>query len=211
MKKIRFILSFLFAIGGLFAQTKDLMKLSDAPDVSSSNNNIVYPISYNRALQQWKTVVEVNDWIKNNFSYDMERAKKLAENSLDRGKTTIYLPEQFYEIKKGVCVDLSRFTVETINNMDSSKNAQYLMIEFVPMTIDGKIIRKHWIAMYEDIQGYYLLGDSKRPGYIAGPFEKVDDFIKEYEKFRERKIVSWKVLLDYKKLKKKKTLKEKKD
>ena len=168
------------------------------------HTNITYPNSYNEALLQWSTVVQVNDWIKNNFKYDMERAKSLAENGTERGKATIYLPHEFYQIKKGMCVDLSRFTVETINNIDTSKNAQYLMIEFEPITIDGKIIRKHWVSIYEDTQGYYLLGDSKRPGYIAGPFEKVDDFIEKYQKFRDRKIVSWQVLLNYNKMKKKK-------
>ncbi|MFY0602688.1 MAG: hypothetical protein JXQ93_01980 [Flavobacteriaceae bacterium] len=211
MKKNLIILSFLFTISSSFAQTKNPNKLSDAPNDTISNNNIKYPTSYKMALQQWKTVIEINDWIKNNFKYDMERAKKLAENGSGRGKVNIYLPDDFYQIKKGICVDLSRFTVETINKIDSSKNARYLMIEFEPITIDGKIIRKHWVSMYENNQGYYLLGDSKRPGHIAGPFEKIDDFIKKYEKYRERKIVSWKVLLNYKKVKKKKTFKQKKN
>lgn len=211
MKKILFILSFLFTISSSFAQKKTAERLFDSPNDTISNNNISHPASYNIALQKWETVTEVNDWIKNNFSYDMERAKKLAENGSERGKVNIYLPDEFYQIKKGICVDLSRFTVETINKIDSSKNAQYLMIEFEPITIDGKIIRKHWISIYEDIQGYYVLGDSKRLGHIAGPFEKVDDFIIEYEKYRERKIVSWKVLLNYKKVKKKKTYKQKKN
>ena len=210
MNKTLFFLSFLFTISSSFSQIKNLKKLSDSPNDTISNNNIAYPTSYNKALQQWETVIQVNDWIKNNFSYDMERAKKLAENGSDRGKVNIYLPAEFYQIKKGICVDLSRFTVETINKIDASKNAQYLMIEFEPITIDGKIIRKHWISIYEDIKGYYLLGDSKRPGYIAGPFKKVDDFIIEYQKYRERKIVTWKVLLNYKKMKKKKTLAQKK-
>ena len=210
MKKTLFILSFLFTISSLFAQIKNPKKLFDSPNDTISNNSIVYPTSYNNALQQWSTIIQVNDWIKNNFSYDIERAKKLAENGSDRGKVNIYLPSEFYQIKKGICVDLSRFTTETINKIDPSKNAQYLMIEFEPITIDGKIIRKHWVAIYEDIKGYYVLGDSKRPGYIAGPYKKVDDFIIEYQKYRERKIVSWKVLLNYKKMKKKKTFARKK-
>ena len=148
-------------------------KLSDAPNETSFNKaSLTYPTSYGKALQQWKTVTAVNDWIKNNFSYDMERAKSLAENGSDRGKVNIYSPDEFYQVKKGICVDLSRFTVETINNIDAFNNTQYLMIEFEPITIDGKIIRKHWISVHEDINGYYLLGDSKRPGYIVEPFEK---------------------------------------
>ena len=188
----------------------NLKKLSDSPNDTTYNKaSVTYPNSYSKALEQWVTVANVNDWIKNNFRYDMERAKKLAENGSERGKIDIYSPDEFYQIKKGICVDLSRFAVETINSIDASINAQYLMIEFEPITIDGKIIRKHWISIYKDINGYYLLGDSKRPGYIAGPYEKVDDFIIEYQKYRERKIISWSVLMNYKKMKKKKTFAQK--
>lgn len=216
MPKKNVIIVFLFFLNGFLfhinAQSIDEQKLSDSPnDTTSNKTSLAFPASYDKALQKWKTVTDVNDWIKNNFSYDMERAKKLAENGSERGKINIYSPSEFYQIKKGICVDLSRFTVETINKIDTSKNAQYLMIEFEPITIDGKIIRKHWISIYEDNQGFYLLGDSKRPGDIAGPFEKVDDFIIEYEKYRERKIISWKVLLNYKKVKEKKTYSQKKN
>lgn len=200
--------AFLFQVN---AQTNSQKKLSDSPNDTIHNvNNFNYPNSYNEALQEWTTVVQVNDWIKNNFKYDMERAKSLAENGSERGKTNIYLPQEFYQIKKGMCVDLSRFTVETLNKIDTSKNAQYLMIEFEPITIEGKIIRKHWISIYKDPEGYYLLGDSKRPGYIAGPFDEVEDFIVAYQKYRERQIISWKVVLDYNKMKKKKILAVKK-
>jgi len=192
----------------LNAQIKSIEKLSDAPNNTTATSNHIYPNSYEAALQQWKTVNEINNWIKYNFKYDMGRAKKMAENSLDREKTNIYSPEEFYQIKKGICVDLSRFTVETINKIDTSVNAQYLMIVFEPIIIDGKVIRKHWITVYQDVGDYYLLGDSKRPGHIAGPYDRIDDFIIEYQKYRDRKIDSWKVLSNYRKVRKKKTYRQ---
>ncbi len=213
MPKKNIVITFLFfwmTLLPLHTQIKDIHKLSDAPNDTIVVNHQTFPTTYKKALQQWKTVGDINHWIQSNFKYSMERAKKLAENSLNRNKTTIYAPEEFYQIKKGVCVDLSRFTVETINKIDSTKHAQYLMINFEPITIDGKIIRKHWIALYQDAHGYYLLGDSKRPGHIDGPYEKIDDFITIYEKYRKRKINSWKVLPNYKKARKKKTYKRKK-
>ena len=213
MTKRNFIFCFMLTVflTDLKAQTIDaqLMKLSDA-----SNDSIVHQpdtslISYDNALLQWETISDVNIWMKNNFHYDFERANELSENSSTREKTNIYTPLELYQTKKGVCIDLSRFAVETINILDTSIHIQYLMIEFEPIIINGGIIRKHWMAVYQDSLGYYLLADSKRPGYIAGPYKNVDKFIDNYQIFRERKIVSWKILSSYKKTRKKKTIKQK--
>ncbi len=208
-RKTSIILCFLLTaiFNELEAQTLDrqLKKLSDG-----STDSIPYQaatsdlISYDKALQQWKTVSDVNNWMRGNFRYDIERAKQLSENSSTREKTGIYSPVELYQAKKGVCIDLSRFAVETINLIDTSKHIQYLMIEFEPIVIDGSIIKKHWMAVYQDSSGYYFLADSKRPGHIAGSYENIDDFIKEYQTFRDRKIVSWKVLMSYEKKMKKK-------
>ena len=213
MTKRNFIFCFMLTVflTDLKAQTIDaqLIKLSDA-----SNDSIVHQpdtslISYDKALLQWETISDVNIWMKNNFHYDFERANELSENNSTREKTNIYTPLELYQTKKGVCIDLSRFAVETINILDTSIHIQYLMIEFEPIIINGGIIRKHWMAVYQDSLGYYLLADSKRPGYIAGPYKNVDKFIDNYQIFRERKIVSWKILSSYKKTRKKKTIKQK--
>ncbi len=209
------VINILFFFMGAFflteikAQTLDrqLKKLSDASNDSTLHHSeSPDSISYETALKQWKTITDVNNWIRENFRYSMERAKQLAENSLIREKTSIYTPIELYQSKKGVCIDLSRFAIETINIIDTSKHVQYLMIEFEPIIIDSSIIKKHWIAVYQDSLGYFLIADSKRPGHIAGPYKNVDDFIAEYQTFRGRKIISWKVLLSYEKKKSKKTI-----
>jgi hypothetical protein len=118
------------------AQTldKQLKKLSDASNDSTLHHSETSdPISYETALKQWKTITDVNNWIKENFRYSMERAKQLAENSLIREKTSIYTPIELYQTRKGVCIDLSRFAIETINIIDTAKHVQYLMIEFEPI------------------------------------------------------------------------------
>ena len=191
---------------GLRAQISDrqLNKLSDAPNdtLLRQSDSAIFFASYEAALKQWKTISDVNNWIKGNFRYDIERAKQLAENSSLREKTGIYSPAELYQTPKGVCIDLSRFAVETINLIDTAKHLQYLMIEFEPIIIDGMSIKKHWAAIYHDTTGYYILADSKRPGHIAGPYENVEDFITEYQTFRDRRIIAYKVLLSYQKKKK---------
>lgn len=187
-----------------------LKKLSDAPNDSTTyKSDTPNLIAYETALKQWKTVAEVNKWIKENFRYEIERAKQLAENSAEREKTGIYSPAEFYQIKKGVCLDLSRFAVETTNLIDTSKHVQYLMIEFEPIIIDSSIIKKHWVAIYQDAPGFYIFADSKRPGHIGGPYKNVNDFIVDYQTFRDRKIVSWKVLASYQKKKMEKMMQQK--
>lgn len=209
-RKIRIGFCFLLTVLPLTemkAQTPDrqLKKLSDASNDDSifSQSKTSDLVPYTTAIQQWKTVSDVRNWIQNNFRYSMERAKQLAENSSEREKIGIYSPDQLYQAKKGVCIDLSRFAVETINTIDTSKHVQYLVIEFEPIIIDSSVLKKHWMAVYQDSSGYYFLADSKRPGYIAGPHKNIDDFIFEYQTFRDRKIVSWKVLLSYGKKRKK--------
>lgn len=182
--------------------SRHLRHLSDAPDDSVFQPSVhTSPTDYRTALQQWKTVAEVNQWIGENFRYEIDRAKQLAENSPEREKTGIYSPEEFYRIRKGVCLDLSRFAVETVNLLDTSKHVRYLMLEFEPLTLDGSVLTKHWAAIYQDISGFYIFADSKRPGYISGPYQRPDDFIEEYQVFRNRKVVSWKVLGSYQKKK----------
>lgn len=196
-----FLLLFLTEVN---AQTLkgQLGKLSDASNDTTFYQSGTYDsISYETVLTQWKTVANVNNWIKENFRYSFERAKQLADNSPTREQLHIYSPAELYHTKKGVCIDLARFAVETITILDTSKHIQYLMIEFEPINIDGSIIKKHWMTVYRDSSGYYFLADSKRPGLITGPYRIVDDFITDYQTFRERKIVSWKILISYMKQK----------
>lgn len=187
------------------ALDKQLKKLSDAPDESPAISSGNDSISYEASLKRWKSVSDVNHWMENSFHYNIERAKQLADNSQERAKINIYSPAELYQIKSGVCIDLSRFAVETINIIDTSKHVQYLLIEFEPISLDGNILKNHWTAIYHDASGHYILADSKRPGHIAGPYQNVEDFISEYQIFRNRKILSWRVLDSYQKQKKKKT------
>ncbi|MFN8344248.1 MAG: transglutaminase-like domain-containing protein [Spirosomataceae bacterium] len=192
----------------LQAQSADeaARKLSDAPEVTAPpTSQKEAPADYTSALHRWKTIAEINQWIKEHFCYEPERAKKLAENSPERETTDIYTPEEFYQLKKGVCLDLSRFAVETANRIDSSKHIQYLMIEFEPLILDGSILKKHWVAIYRESAGFYIFADSKRPGHVSGPYGSPEAFIIDYQTFRGRKIVDWKVLLSYQKKKAVKT------
>ena len=105
--------------------------------------------SYQQALQVWRTPEDVNAWIGARFEYDRSRAMLLSETQRSRsGQLPIYQPQEFFAAPSGVCVDLSRFAVETLRHIDPDARASYLMIEFAPVTIGGNTLRMHWLASF---------------------------------------------------------------
>jgi len=179
--------------------SKIAQNLSDESEETGHEQNITNYDSYQSALKNWKSLQDVSAWIGRNFSYDMDRAVDLSETNRQTNNVEIYTPSELFLEKKGVCVDLARFGVETIRSILPQITANYLMIEFVPIEIDGEIIRNHWLASYMDGPDYYFFADSKRPSYISGPYKSVKDFISEYTRYRQREIVSFKELESYKK------------
>jgi len=156
--------------------------------------------TYKHALQIWKTPEDINAWIATNFSYDTTRAIQLSETQRRKnGRLSIYHPSAFFESKTGVCVDLARFGLETLISIDPHSDPKYLMIEFDPMQIQGNTLRLHWLVSFRRDGKTYFFADSKRPGYIAGPYSDTQAFINEYEQYRGRRIVTFRELKSYEK------------
>lgn len=164
--------------------------------------------SYEEALQIWESVEDINDWIAANFSYDSDRAIRLSENRLKRNENiSIYSPAKFFEAKTGVCVDLARFSVETLRKIDPASDPKYLMIEFDPIQIRGNTFRLHWLVSFRRDGKIYFFSDSKRPGHIAGPYNDAQEFVDEYEQYRSRKIIAFRELESYQKQRRAKAIK----
>jgi hypothetical protein len=148
--------------------------------------------SYVEALREWRSVDDVNAWIGARFEYDKTRALLLSETQR-RGKATIaiYAPPAFFAAPSGVCVDLSRFGVETLRAIAPETKPAYLMIEFSPVLMAGNTLRRHWLVTFERDGKRYFFADSKRPGYIAGPYASTREFIDDYARYRGREVVSY--------------------
>jgi hypothetical protein len=156
--------------------------------------------SYEHALHIWKRPEDINAWIATNFSYDTARAMRLSESQRSKNeKFSIYRPAEFFKRKTGVCVDLSRFSVETLRRIDPQMDPKYLMIEFNPIQIQGNMLRFHWMVSFKRGGKSYFFSDSKRPGHIAGPYNDTEAFIDEYEQYRGRKIIAFRELASYQK------------
>ena len=159
--------------------------------------------SYSRALDLWKTAEDINKWVAGSFIYDKARAITLSSNQRTKNSgILIYDPYEFFENKTGICVDLARFGVETLRRIDPNSDPKYLMIEFDPIQINGNTFRLHWLVSFKRDGVKYFFCDSKRPGYIAGPYKSTQEFISEYEQYRGRKIVAHRELESYQKQRK---------
>ena len=170
---------------------------SDAPEVRAlPATPLREAASYSEAITRWRGADDINAWIGARFEYDMQRALRLSETQRERhGRLPIHAPDAFFAAPKGVCVDLSRFAVETLRRIDPASKPSYLMIEFAPASIQGQVLRRHWVARFErrfdgDRQ-FYFFADSKRPGHVAGPYPDNAAYIKDYAAYRGRDIVAF--------------------
>ena len=196
-----FLILLLFFLTGFAGVVHPADPSSDAPDsLPDSSVSVKAADSYEHALHVWKTPEDISRWVAANFSYDMRRAMRLsATQRTKNGGFPIYTPSQLFETKGGVCVDLVRFGVETLGSIDPSSDPKYLMIEFARTTLAGNTLRLHWLAAFRRNGQIYFFADSKRPGHIAGPYTDPDDFTRDYEQYRGRKILAFREAESYKK------------
>ena len=189
------VLAFLAACSSL-PQTAD--PASDAPEGQRPVAEFKDADSYSQALTIWQTPEDVNAWIGAKFRYDMQRAMLLSENQRAKsGTLPIRQAHEFFADPSGICVDLSRFTVETLRQISPELKAGYVMIEFAPATVRGNTLRLHWLASFTRDGKHYFFGDSKRPGHIAGPYASTQEFITEYSAYRNRPVVAFRELESY--------------
>jgi hypothetical protein len=149
------------------------------------------PAEYADALKQWTTPEDVASYVGATFVYDRARALALAEGVVAGSRPAIHAPAALYAQPQGVCVDLARFGVETLNRLDPRYAARYLMVEFEPVVVQGRTLRRHWVALFERDGRVFAFADSYRPGHVAGPYASVADYVAAYERLRERRIVGW--------------------
>lgn len=194
-----------------FAQRAD--PASDAPEAAyTGTHRAPAAASYAEALQRWRGADDVNAFIGERFAYDMPRALQLSESQrAQQPGPAILTPEAFFEQPRGVCVDLARFGVETLQQIAPQLHARYLMIEFDPVQIAGQTLRRHWLVQWRDGDRFWFFADSKRPGHIAGPYASAQAFIDDYAAWRGRRIVAFRELASYQRQRKRQALRQPKD
>jgi hypothetical protein len=194
MLRAVYVWTFVCCAGTVTAQRAD--PASDAPETRSlPAAPLRDAASYDDALARWRSATDVNAWIGARFEYDMQRALQLSETQRERdARLPIHAPDTFFAAPRGVCVDLSRFAVETLRRIDPASQPSYLMIEFAPLSIQGQVLRRHWVARFQRDGQLYFFADSKRPGHIAGPYADDAAYIADYAAYRGREIVAFREL-----------------
>jgi hypothetical protein len=180
-------------------QPEHIEQLLDGPESwNDAERYSTEQMTYEQALSSWKDMTDINDWIRANFRYDSNRAMSMASNRIEE-RPAVYTPQDIFLKKEGVCIDLARFTVETARAIRPDLQVNYLLIEFVPVTIENNIFKQHWLVSYEDSRELFVFADTKRPGVVVGPYKIINEFIVDYQKYRSREIVSYKMLESYQK------------
>ncbi len=194
-----YLLAFALLLAGCASLPGGADPTSDAPEHRVAVSGGFTPAaSYEEALRMWRGAEEINAWIGAKFEYDLQRAMRLSETQRGQsGSLPIHAPQAFFDEPAGICVDLSRFGVETLRAIAPESKPSYVMIEFAPMAIAGNTLRLHWLVSFQRDGRYYFFADSKRPGFIAGPYESVAEFIAEYARYRGRDIVVHRQLESY--------------
>lgn len=187
--------------------------LSDAADPAFQGshpvNSTFEPISYEEQLRQWRNVEEINAWIGSNFVYDKPRASQLSSDRDRQAKPDIYDPSETYVRKTGICVDLARFAVHALRQVDPSLEPLYLRIRFEAVIIDGCKFEQHWLVSFKRAEECFFFADTKRPGLMSGPVRSPLEFLIEYQSYRKRKIVAFELMDSFhRKLKERSTLAE---
>ena len=146
---------------------------SDAPDpLPMAAARAAGPASYDEALRIWKTPEDIAAWSAARFAYDTDRALQLSETERQKGADpTIPAPADLFERPTGTCLDLARFGLETLQRIDPQSRPRYLMVEFEPLQLKGRTLRRHWLVSFRRGDGVYVFADSKRPWLVAGPYE----------------------------------------
>jgi hypothetical protein len=168
-------------------------RASDAPEArEASLPGPARPASHADALARWRDAQDLSAWAGAYFEYDLARALAFSASEREAGRApAITEPARFYEQPRGVCLDLARFGLETLRVIAPQTRPRYLMIEFDPLTLQGRVLRRHWLVVYEQGGQLFFTADSKRPGAVAGPYPDLASFIADYAAYRARGVVAY--------------------
>lgn len=179
----------------------------DAPSAASALRPSAHSSSYDDVLASWRTPEDITRWVRDEFRYDLDRALDLAEDSPVRADMAVYTPRETFDARSGVCVDLCRFAVDTLRAIDPATPAHYLMIEFEPVRIAGRTLRRHWFAVYEHPDGLVGFADTKYPGELTEPNPSLAGLVADYEARRRRRVLGFELRSTFlKELKKKRAM-----
>lgn len=129
---------------------------------------------FKTTVDSWQSHQDVADWLKGNWTFD-----QAASNKIQRGGPSalrIKSAEDTFEEPKGWCKDAAKFAKDTLNQVDSSYNAEYIFIE--------NKVRKapnHWVAGFKSDGKIYIIDYGagshwKQMMGVHGPYSSLDEY-----------------------------------
>ena len=179
------------SVGAAVAQRAD--PASDAPESRSlPTRPLVQADTYDEALARWRSADDINAWIGVRFQYDVRRALQLSETQRERGgRLPIHAPDAFFAQPHGVCVDLSRFAVDTLRRIDPASKPVYLMIEFDPVAIRARCCAATGSHAFSATGSCTFSPTRSGPGTWPVRMPDTAAYIRDYAAYRGRTIVAF--------------------
>ena len=126
---------------------------------------------YHSTVATWSSYKNVEQWLKDNFTFDKGRQKIIQKRLRAQGPTGLLVrnPETLFNDAKGYCGDAAYFALDALNRISPEHNARWVFIKngsgktnhwVTGFTVKGKLYvidygtGKHWQAM-SGIHGPY--------------------------------------------------------
>jgi hypothetical protein len=134
--------------------------------------------TYDETVSQWKSYQDVVKWMENNYSVDRKRFEGTPPISR--------IPSETFQLKSGIDIDAAMFLRETLNRINSSYQAQIVVLMIRPNVFnryvcsfkkDDKLFIMNYGTPYKELTG------------VRGPYHSLEEYKEFYEKHNPAKRV----------------------
>jgi hypothetical protein len=132
--------------------------------------------TYDETVSQWKSYQDVVKWMENNYSVDRKRFEGTPPISR--------IPSETFQLKSGIDIDAAMFLRETLNRINSSYQAQIVVLMIRPNVFnryvcsfkkDDKLFIVNYGTPYKEVSG------------VHGPYNSLEEYKEFYEKHHPMK------------------------
>jgi hypothetical protein len=134
--------------------------------------------TYDETVSEWKSYQDVVKWMENNYSVDRKRFE--GKPPMSRS------PSETFQLRSGIDIDAAIFLKETLNRINSSYQAQIVVLVIRPNIFnryvcsfkkDDKLFIMNYGTPYKEIAG------------VHGPYNSLEEYKEFYEKHNPTKRV----------------------
>jgi hypothetical protein len=127
--------------------------------------------TYDEAVSEWKSYQDVVEWMKNNYSVDIER--------FGRRSPSPRTPKETFQLKSGIDIDAAMFLKETLNRISPSYQPEIVVVIIRPNTFnryvcsfrkDNRLFIMDYGTPYKEVTG------------VHGPYDSIEEYKAFYEK-----------------------------